>query len=197
MAVAWAQMAVTRNAGGGVHHTVLLWPFPHFVLAIALAEASHRYRRIGRTALIAVVTFLCATNLLVTNQYLSQLIRYGQSVTWTDAIYGLSDSLRAYDSHIYATDWGMSDQLIMLHQGRLAVRMVARADGGFEDGQIDTMLADRRAVFVTHVGDKRFFPKADEHLASAAAIRGYERRVLATVSDTMGRPVFEVYRFGP
>jgi hypothetical protein len=197
MAVAWVQMAVTRNAGGGVHHTVLLWPFPHFVLAIALSEASQRYRRIGRPALIAAVMFLCATNLLVTNQYLSQLIRYGQSVTWTDAIYRLSDSLRAYDSDIYATDWGMFDQLIMLHKGRLAVHMVARADGEFEDGQIDTMLTDRRAVFVTHVRDKRFFPKADEHIASAAAIRGYERQVLATVSDTKGRPVFEVYRCGP
>ena len=196
MAVAWIQMAVTRNAGGGVHHTVLLWPFPHFVLAIALAEASQHYRRIGRPALIAVVTFLCATNLLVTNQYLSQLIRYGQSVPWTDAIYDLSDSLRPHEGEIYVADWGLFDQLIMLHKGKLAVHMVARADGEFEDGQVDTMLADRRALFVTHVRDKRFFPKAGEHLESAAATRGYERQGLATVADTKGRPVFEVYRFG-
>ncbi len=196
MAVTWIQMAVTRNAGGGVHHTVLLWPFPHFVLTIALSEASQHYRRIGRPALIAVVTFLCATNLLVTNQYLSQLIRYGQSVTWTDAIYNLSDSLRAHDNDIYVTDWGLFDQLIMLHEGRLAVQMVARADGEFEDGQVDRMLADQRAMFVTHVRDKRFFPKTDEHLESAAAALGYQRQVLATVADTKGRPVFEVYRFG-
>ncbi len=196
MAVAWIQMALTRNAGGGVHHTVLLWPFPHYVLAIAFSEASQRYRRIGRPALIAVATFLCATNLLVTNQYLSQLIRYGQSVTWTDAIFNLSDLLRAYDSEVYIADWGLFDQLIMLNKGRLAAHMIARADGEFEDGQVDVILADRRAVFVTHVRDKRFFPKTDEHLESAAATRGYERLVLATVADSKGRPVFEVYRFG-
>ena len=149
-----------------------------------------------QTCALPIFTFLCATNLLVTNQYLSQLIRYGQSVTWTDAIYDLSDSLRAHDSEIYVTDWGLFDQLIMLHKGKLAVHMVARADGEFEDGQVDTMLADRRALFVTHVRDKRFFPKAGEHLESEAATRGYERQVLATVADTKGRPVFEVYRFG-
>ena len=29
MACAWTLMAVTANAGGSVHHTILLWPLPH------------------------------------------------------------------------------------------------------------------------------------------------------------------------
>ena len=100
MGVTWIQMALTTNAGGSVHHAVLLWPFPQFVLALALAEASRRlaepsgrWKHWGAVAFSIVVAFLCVTNLLVTNQYLACLIRYGPTVAWTDAIYPLSNSL--------------------------------------------------------------------------------------------------------
>ena len=39
MAVAWIQMAITANAGGSVHHAILLWPLPHMVIAISFAAA--------------------------------------------------------------------------------------------------------------------------------------------------------------
>jgi len=31
MTVAWLQMAITANAGGSVHHTILLWPLPQLL----------------------------------------------------------------------------------------------------------------------------------------------------------------------
>src|SRR5207249_4195046 len=40
MVIAWAQMAVTVNAGGSVHHAILLWPLPQMVIAISFAAAS-------------------------------------------------------------------------------------------------------------------------------------------------------------
>ena len=40
MALAWIQMAVTANAGGSVHHAILLWPFPEMVIAVSFAAAS-------------------------------------------------------------------------------------------------------------------------------------------------------------
>src|ERR1035438_10846524 len=35
MAIAWAQMAITANAGGSVHHAILLWPLPQMVIAVS------------------------------------------------------------------------------------------------------------------------------------------------------------------
>src|ERR1039458_5753066 len=37
MAVAWIQMAITANAGGSVHHTILLWPLPQLIVAVSFA----------------------------------------------------------------------------------------------------------------------------------------------------------------
>ena len=91
LAAAWFQMAITRNAGATAHHAVLLWPIPHLFLAVAFAEASLPWRKLGTAALVVAVLYLAAENLLVTNQYLYQLARYGSVRSWTDASYGLAE----------------------------------------------------------------------------------------------------------
>ena len=40
MLVAWLQMAITKDAGLGAHHVVLLWPLPQWFLAVAFVEAA-------------------------------------------------------------------------------------------------------------------------------------------------------------
>jgi len=55
MAVAWAQMAVTANAGASVHHAILLWPFPEMVIAVSFAAASRRLGRAGIPSVAAVL----------------------------------------------------------------------------------------------------------------------------------------------
>ena len=46
--VAWPQMAFNRNTGGSVHHVVLLWPFPHLIVAVAFGEAAQKFGRAGK-----------------------------------------------------------------------------------------------------------------------------------------------------
>jgi len=55
MVVAWAQMAVTVNAGGSVHHAILLWPLPEMVIAVSFASASRRLGRRGIPVLAAAL----------------------------------------------------------------------------------------------------------------------------------------------
>jgi hypothetical protein len=203
MAVTWIQMALTRNAGGSVHHAVLLWPFPQFVVALALAEASRRlaeaswpWKRWGSVAFGTVVAFLCVTNLLVTNQYLACLIRYGPTVTWSDAIYPLSNSLANETREVIVMDWDIYDPLLLLHGG--GAHMYAGFFKLMNDasGQaIDEMFADQGAMFVTRTRDSQFFPLANQELEAAAATRGYRKELLRTVADGHGRRVFEVYQF--
>lgn len=120
LAVTWLQMALTAGAGGAVHHVALLWPFPFFFIAIALAEVSRHFARFGKLMLALAVMVICGQNLLVYNQHLEQLIRDGGHGSWTDAIFPLSNRLRQYNrSRIYIIDWGMFNSLRLLNQGGL------------------------------------------------------------------------------
>jgi hypothetical protein len=193
MGVTWILMALTKNAGGAVHHAVLLWPFPQFAIAIVLAGISRR-GLLGRAAFALAILFLCATNLLVTNQYHAQFIRYGPSVTWTDAIYPLSNSLRNEPGDVNVLDWDILEQVLLLNQNRIKIHQ------GFQPGEpdlrrINAMLESGRAVYVTHTPGREFFPVTRELLDKEAAARGYRKEVLRLISDSHGRQVFEVYQF--
>jgi hypothetical protein len=199
MAAAWILMALTRNAGGAVHHAVLLWPFPQLVIAIGLAGLSSRWKRAGRSAWALPLAVLCVANLLVTNQYLIQFIRYGSTLTWTDAIYPLSDSLKP-SSDVFVMDWGIYHPLLLLHQGRIKIQVgfdaLMRDAPGAEDRRvIDSMLTSRSAVLVAHTPRNEFFAAANRRLQNEAAARGYRKELLRTVPDSHGRDIFEVYRF--
>jgi dolichyl-phosphate-mannose-protein mannosyltransferase len=201
MTAAWIQMALTKNAGGSVHHAVLLWPFPQFVVALAVAEASRRWTRRaqwGRVALGVAIAFLCITNLILTNEYLACLIRYGPAVTWTDAIYPLSNSLANETRDVIVMDWDIYDPLLLLHRGGANMRAAFFSmtdDAPGQEQKIESMLSNEPAVFVTHAPEIQFFPLANRKLESTAAALGYRKELLRTVADGHGRKVFEVYQF--
>jgi hypothetical protein len=85
--VAFLAMALTKGAGGAVHHAVLLWPFPHLLVGCALFAIRPRWLS------LALAAALVASNLLVINQYVFQLERDGPALPFTDALKPLSDSL--------------------------------------------------------------------------------------------------------
>jgi hypothetical protein len=199
MAAAWIQMALTKNAGGGVHHAVLLWPFPEFVVALALAEASGRWKRGGAVALGVVIVFLCISNLVLTNQYLANLVRYGPTVTWTDAIYPLSNSLAKESRQVIVMDWDIYDPLLLMQRGGFPMRAgyfeIMNGGPGQVEKAIEGMLASQPAVFVTHTPESQFFPLVNQKLETTAAALGYRKELLRAVADGHGRRVFEVYQF--
>jgi hypothetical protein len=83
---------------------------------VALAEASGRWKRWGAVSFWVVIAFLCVTNLVLTNQYLASLIRYGPTITWSDAIYPLSTSLAKETREVIVMDWDIYDPLLLLHR---------------------------------------------------------------------------------
>src|SRR4029077_5454330 len=95
MTIAWIQMLFAKGAGGSVHHVILMWPFPAFFVAIALAEASRKLGRLGTPLLVAIVALVAGSSLLVTNEYYARLVRNGPGLVWTDAIGPLSDYLKS------------------------------------------------------------------------------------------------------
>jgi len=201
IAFAWVQMAVTANAGGSVHHAILLWPLPQMVIAISFAAASRRLRAAGIPALAVVLAVLMVSGLLVTNEYHFLMVRNGGSPNWTDAIFRLADYMKGVSSsNVFCMDWGIMDNMRLLSRGKLPLRVgtdpiTKPALDAADREYLARTIAGPGHVFINHTKDFEFFPGINDKLVKYAADAGYRREVMAVIPDSHGRPAYEVYRF--
>jgi hypothetical protein len=200
-AVAWVQMAFTAHAGNALHHTILLWPLPQAIMAIAFASASRRLGAAGIPAVAAATAILMASGLLLINSYFARIVRNGGTISWTDAIFPVSEYMKKVQAtEVYSVDWGFLDSLRLLSDGKLPVRVgedpTQKTELTNDDRQhLLAMVSDPEHVFITHQKPFEFYPGLTEKLAKFAEGAGYRKRVLEKFSDSNGRPTFEVFRF--
>jgi len=201
--VAWTQMAITAGAGGSIHHTILLWPLPEMVIALSLASASRRLGRAGIPALAVVLGISLISGALVINEYFTKMVRNGGAQAWDDAIFALAGYLKQVPAKtVISMDWGIMDPLRLLGAGRLPLAMGSEQVSKPEMNEGDRAIVERMIsspdnVFIAHTKPFEFFPGNAAKLVKYAADRGYRRQDLATISDTYGRPVFEIFRLMP
>jgi hypothetical protein len=200
-AVAWVQMAFTAHAGNALHHTVLLWPLPQAIMAVAFASASRRLSAAGIPAVATVTAILMASGLLLINSYFARMVRNGGAISWTDAIFPVSEYMKKVQAtEVYCVDWGFLDSLRFLSDGKLPVRVgedpIDKTElTGDDRERLFDMVSDPDHVFITHQKPFEFYPGLAEKLAKFADDEGYRKRVLEKFSDSNGRPTFEVFRF--
>jgi 4-amino-4-deoxy-L-arabinose transferase-like glycosyltransferase len=201
MAVAWFQMAINQNTGGSIHHTILLWPLPQAIIAIAFAGASRRLGRADIAALSVVMAALVVSGVLVTNEYFVLMFRNGGAQAWNDGILNLSRYLRPIpaSNYVFSLDWGIIDPLRLLDHGKL---QLASVDPVFnpamtpaEAAMVRQMIADPANLFIGHTAQFEVFKGNQQRLLKFAAENGYERAVIVLVPDSRGRNVYEVYSF--
>jgi 4-amino-4-deoxy-L-arabinose transferase-like glycosyltransferase len=199
--LAWLQMLFGKGVGGSAHHAILIWPLPAIIIAIALAEASRHLGRAGVPLIAAAVLIIAGRDLLVTNEYLARLVRNGPGEAWTDAIAPLSDLLsRVKASVIYLDDWGMFENLRLLDQGALPLRVgndpLSKPELDADDKQeVLRRLGEANAVFVGHRDGAEMFAGVNAKLRAIAAEAGYRQETVAKIADRNGRIIFEVLRF--
>jgi 4-amino-4-deoxy-L-arabinose transferase-like glycosyltransferase len=182
--VAWLHMDLA-GGGGAAHHAVLLWPLPHFFIAVALAEASLQVR-FGKWALVAIVGLLAIGDLLVTNQYLYGFVRNGPTETWTNAVYPLASDLKqAHASQVLLPDWGVTDSLCVLNRDNPPVHP---AEEPF-------VVSDTNAIWVDHTPGREFSKGVDERVLAAARSEGFEPVMMQTYYDRNGRAMFQSFKF--
>jgi 4-amino-4-deoxy-L-arabinose transferase-like glycosyltransferase len=188
MVVAWLHMALV-GGGGAAHHAVLLWPLPHFLIAVALAEASEHVR-FGKWTLALVAGLLAAGNVLVTNQYLYQFIRNGAAETWTDAVNPLAGALKqSRASQVLLPDWGVTDALCVLNRNDPPIHPV-------EDPIPDlSILSDANAIWVDHTPGHEFSKGLHERVLATARSAGYAPVKLDIYYDRNGRAMFQTFKF--
>jgi hypothetical protein len=196
---AWILMALS-GGGTSVHHAVLLWPLPHLFLAVAFAEAS-LHIRFGGWALAAVLVFLAAANLAVTNQYLFQFVRNGSAGSWSDAIYALAAGMRDTPaSQVASIDWGVEAPLSILNRDHPTVRMVADSflstSETPSERQADLqLLSDDRTIWVEHTPGNEMLIGVNDRVLNAASGAGFVQTMLGIYRDRNGKPVFQTFRF--
>jgi 4-amino-4-deoxy-L-arabinose transferase-like glycosyltransferase len=200
MVVAWCQMLFTAAAGGSAHHTILLWPLPQVVVAVSFAAASRRLRRAGRLIVGAVMAVVMASGLVVINENYAQMVRNGGAIAWTDAIFPLADYLKAVRGHfVFCMDWGFLDTVRLLSKNEVPVRvgvvqLLKPALTEPDRRELLDMLLEPDSLFVGHVKRFEFYPGLTARLVQFAEAAGYHREMAAVISDSYGRPTFEVYR---
>jgi hypothetical protein len=202
-AIGWLQMAITKNAGLGAHHVTLLWPLPQWFLAVAFVEAATwrplQWRNAGAILLASAMLFLVVENLLLTNEYFYQLSVYGATKNWNDAIFQLSDKLGHIETrHLVVDDWGILHPLIALHRNRLPLVYADQsflAPGVTEANREWSLQVMAEDVWIGHTPQFQQWTGANERMIGIAREAGLEKRIIETVPDRNGRPVFEIFRF--
>jgi len=195
IAVAGAMMAATKDAGGAVHHVILLWPFPQLFAAVAIMALPWRW--MAGLAGVAVLTM----NLLVMNQYIFQLERNGAAGNFTDALFPLAGSLESHRQQpIWVIDWGIYYTMDLAARGHLPLGYAGdplrtETPNATERTQLAAVLANSNSIFVAHVPEREAFQGVNERLDRFAESAGYRKQMIEVVPDSNGRPVFEIFRF--
>jgi hypothetical protein len=190
LAVAWIQMALTANTGGSVHHTILLWPLPVWIVAVSFAGVAERLGRAGAPVLAVLAVVLVGSNLLVLNEYHVMMARNGGSVSWSDAIFPLTERLeQSRTPAVFCVDWGIQDSLRLVGRGTLTTYDLTGAPDN------PAVFADPAYLFVGRPKEMEVFQGNAARLAAAAAAAGYRNDRVEAIPDSFGRPTFEVYRF--
>ena len=196
-AIAWLLMVLTRGAGTGTHHVVLLWPFPQIFVAATIAGV--RWRKVASVAAVG----LLALNLLVISQYFLEFETNGAGGFFSDALNNLSEALAVHTKEpVYVTDWGMLNSLRLLQRGRLDLRDVEQAfredhAGATVQPLVASMLADRNAIFVGHTAGNEVIVGEREGLERQAQRMGLHKDMVQVIRDSNGRPFFEIFRLAP
>ena len=197
LAAAWTAMAANARTGGSLHHAILLWPFPQFLIAAAGAELSRRFGRVGTWGLAAALVPIAGSNVLLLNQYRVRLTTAGPSAVFTDAVQPLSDYLSALGpGHFVTVDWGYADTLCLLSDGEMDIDDASyslQSRTGLD--RIRSLIVRPRTVFVARTPADEVFPGVRTLLNSTAAEMGYSPGVVQVIDDRHRRPRFEVIRF--
>ena len=198
-----APMFPIRSAGS-VHHLVLMYPFPCLLVAASLAGASEQVEsRLRRTTTavrlllpLAILALACA-NCRTTVQQHIQLLRFGGTPYWSEAVYTLHDSLRSIGAQqVVVLPWGIANQLRFLSKNRLPLTEVPQPNPETSHTLkvIGEWIPKPGTVFVSYASSEgEPYPEVRDMFFDTVAALGHSPRLKKTVSDLHGRTIYELW----
>jgi 4-amino-4-deoxy-L-arabinose transferase-like glycosyltransferase len=185
LAAAWSAMAVTKGAGGGAHHTVLLWPLPQWILAAAFTAPRVKWPTLAPAA----VAMILASQLWVYALYLDLGRRYSSPYAWSDAIFGVAAHVeRTRPRAVHVFDWGMFDNTALLLQRNPGL--------SFHGPPYEAAIFETKPdeIWLGYLDPYQNFPGVNEGLRKAYTEAGFEKELVARIRDRSGAEIFEFFR---
>jgi len=208
MGVFFACCVATPGASGH-HHVLNIYPFPHILVGIMLADGAAAIDRRGGWHLPfascgagIILLILVASNLALLDDTSRTLQRTGGTGRWSDAIYDIADDVRQRpaDVPVYVMDWSIQWRLSTLLEGRVAgieepwVGLITPATA---PGTAARLLANPRAEYIVALPGTVAFPTAWQTMQGDATQRGYRLEILRTYRQRDGVPTLQRCRFVP
>ena len=169
----------------------------HVIVAIGAAELFRWRPRIVAAVLLGGMV----SNLIVMDAMLADFARSGTSVAWTDAIRGLmrvagNDTKRM----VAGTEWGILQQVRYFSEGRIGY--YPGSDGWLRELNVPSSRASAElaieldtTLWIGHAKGSEVFSDTNDVLLRLATDKGFQKRLLETIRDRHGRPVFEIFDF--
>lgn len=197
--ISWLQSAVTINAGGSIHHTVLLWPLFYLALSLSLAAIAQLKLPVAKSLVIVIVAFFCFSGLNAINSLYANLLAFSPTVPWRNADVPLGRQLKLVGAHhAIVTDWGIAAVLAVRANDKISVddRSWQLLDDRFDqDAFLKCKLPG--CVIVSHPQGQAVMPKAAETLTQGLTAHQLCQHDLFIISDTHGTPSFRVSQVQP
>jgi hypothetical protein len=198
-AMAWTESALTKEAGGSIHHTVLIWPLVFGAFSLSLGAVYSAMRTWVKIAVVTLVVVLCFRGLLTIATAYAHLLSYSPLVQWSNADQQLiATLLESGVKRIIAIDWGIDRVIAVRSSNRIAVAdqtfdlMDSRADA---KRLIDCTAPD--CAIVTHPSGRIVMHKAADEFAKIVQDLMLKRSDVQVINDTHGVPSYEVFRLIP
>jgi Dolichyl-phosphate-mannose-protein mannosyltransferase len=199
LAVTWALMLILPGTGAALHHDILLWPFPHFLIAVAGAQLAQSLGRRLAPVIAMILAAVVSCNLLLINNYYSALVTQGTTALWTDAIYPLFDYLASSRAaEVVTVDWGYETTLCLLSDGRMPIKDISFLLLQPTDEQtkyVRSLMVRPSTLFVDYAYGGEQFPGVHNRIDQIAAGAGFRKMLVARIRDRNQRPRFEVARY--
>ena len=114
-------------------------------------------------------------------------------MAWSDAIFPASQALPGmHPSQVCIADWGVFENIRLLHRGRIPMCVAVDADESPEI--LKRQIADPNAVFIGHVKEAEFNTGSSEKLLRFAQQQGYSPSFHRVFFDYNGRPIIQVFK---
>ena len=188
-----AFICLTPKANGA-HHVLAFYPFVFIVIAFAVCELGDWLGKSRTRA--SVVTGLCLSPLLLAQlvvdaRYLQSFRASGGVGYWSDAIYELASFVdKNPDKNFVLMEWGFSNQLMLLSNGRIRYEDFICDDGNLESC-IEPLLSHPKAVTIFYAPPYGNLAVLDAY--NEALARHHLQVKAQTFFQRDGRPVYLVY----
>jgi hypothetical protein len=191
------------ESGGSAHHLALIDPLPQLFVAVSLtavvARLEHSHKtRLSPAVVFAVACLLVLTNLRAVAQQYAQILQFGGTPPWSEAIYELHDALDTENpDRILVLDWGIAMQLRLLSRDRLPWKEVPQPTGEerYFAESIRQALVESGTVFVGYDPSIPIVnPRTRELLDQEVSAAGRRARQRQLVRDRQNRPLYEILK---